>query len=121
MHHSRINVAQEQYKYLVQGEYVQFEWVETDSSDHEWQAGNVSGMNGGRLMCETRHSNRAQRGHDSGDGDDSDTRRQRRPRNQNPRGAPRQELVGPEGEVWEVVKRRKPDAHRGSSRGNRSD
>ena len=113
VHHSRINVAQEQYKYLVQGEYVQFEWVETDSSDHEWQAGNVSGMNGGRLMCETRHSNRVQRGQNSQGGENSDNRRPRRSR-QNMRGTQRQELVGPEGEVWEVVKRRKPSGSNGS-------
>lgn len=56
VHHSALNVGQEQYKYLVQGEYVEFDWSETDNSDeHKWQASNVCGMNGGKLMCETRN------------------------------------------------------------------
>lgn len=54
-HHSVINVDSQQYKYLVQGEYVEFELVKTDSTQHEWQASNVSGIKGGKLMCETRH------------------------------------------------------------------
>ena len=54
VHHSVISVENQQYKYLVQGEYVEFELVKTDSKVHEWQASNVSGINGGKLMCETR-------------------------------------------------------------------
>ena len=65
VHHSQINVEKEQYRYLVQGEYVQFNWVETSSnsksSEHPHQARNVSGVNGGKLMCETRHDNRSER------------------------------------------------------------
>ena len=55
VHHSIINVDNHQYKYLVQGEYVEFDMVRTDSSQHEWQASNVSGIRGGKLMCETRY------------------------------------------------------------------
>jgi CspA family cold shock protein len=55
VHHSTINVDNHQYKYLVQGEYVEFDMVKTDSSNHEWQASNVSGIKGGKLMCETRY------------------------------------------------------------------
>ena len=58
VHHSQVQVGKEQYRYLVQGEYVQFEWCDTETSDHRFQAGNVKGMNGGKLMCETRNENR---------------------------------------------------------------
>ena len=54
VHHSIINVENQQYKYLVQGEYVEFDMVRTESGHHEWQALNVSGIRGGKLMCETR-------------------------------------------------------------------
>jgi len=57
VHHSAIDVANPQYKYLVQGEYVSFELVKSSDLDskHEYFAGNVSGVNGGKLMCETRN------------------------------------------------------------------
>jgi len=54
VHHSSINVENQQYKYLVQGEYVQFTLVQTNGGKHEFQASNVSGINAGKLMCETR-------------------------------------------------------------------
>lgn len=54
VHHTAINVESQQYKYLVQGEYVSFDVVHTSSGNHEWQASNVSGVNNGKLMCETR-------------------------------------------------------------------
>jgi cold shock CspA family protein len=55
IHHTAINVENQQYKYLVQGEYVSFDVVHTSTGNHEWQASNVSGVNNGKLMCETRH------------------------------------------------------------------
>jgi len=54
VHHSVINVENQQYKYLVQGEYVQFNIIPTGGGKHEFQASNVSGINSGKLMCETR-------------------------------------------------------------------
>jgi CspA family cold shock protein len=54
VHHSAINIEQQQYKYLVQGEYVEFDMIKTESEKHEWQASHVSGIKGGKLMCETR-------------------------------------------------------------------
>jgi len=54
VHHSGIRVTSEQYKYLVQGEYVQFTVGKTEGGKHEYQADNVCGINGGKLMCETR-------------------------------------------------------------------
>jgi len=55
VHHSVIGVASQQYKYLVQGEYVDFELLATQGGTHEFQAINVVGIKGGKLMCETRH------------------------------------------------------------------
>ena len=55
VHHSSINVSDQQYKYLVQGEYVQFGLTTVQGGTHEFQATSVSGINGGKLMCETRH------------------------------------------------------------------
>ena len=54
VHHSALNVEGNQYKYLVQGEYVSFDLVK--SKDNSSCAGNVTGVNGGKLMCETKHS-----------------------------------------------------------------
>lgn len=54
-HHSSIKVDAQQYKYLVQGEYVEFGLSSVSSGDHEFQASDVSGIKGGKLMCETRH------------------------------------------------------------------
>ena len=54
-HHSAINVV-DQYKYLVQGEYVEFELVNTQNNpNHKVQASNICGINSGKLMCETRN------------------------------------------------------------------
>ena len=54
VHHSAVVVSSEQYKYLVQGEYVEFKLIHTVNGAHEYQAGDVSGIKGGKLMCETR-------------------------------------------------------------------
>jgi len=74
VHHTGVIVSTEQYKYLVQGEYVSFTMKESDNQDHPWQAGDVTGVLGGKLMCETRMENKRE----SNDGEDSD-RHQRRP------------------------------------------
>jgi CspA family cold shock protein len=58
VHYSTINVANPQYKYLVQGEYVEFELVKSQNDKHEFQATNVSGIKGGSIMCETRQLSR---------------------------------------------------------------
>lgn len=62
VHHSSICVDSEQYKYLVQGEYVDFSLMNVESErDHEYQAGEVCGIKGGKLMCETRRDTRTAR------------------------------------------------------------
>jgi hypothetical protein len=46
---------------LVQGEYVDFKLSETKSQEHEFHAEEVNGINGGKLMCETRRDFRVAR------------------------------------------------------------
>ena len=53
VHHTSINVEKKQYKYLVQGEYVEFEIIPVNNK-HQHQSHNISGINGGKLMCESR-------------------------------------------------------------------
>ena len=56
-HYSSINTDSSQYKYLVQGEYVQFDLVSTNNDKHEWHGTNISGIKGGLLMCQTHQQN----------------------------------------------------------------
>ena len=70
VHHSGVRTASEQYKYLVQGEYVSFTLKESDNDTHPFQADNLTGVCGGKLMCETRAEQRQQREeHESSTGD----------------------------------------------------
>jgi len=85
VHHSGIVVSDEQYKYLVQGEYVSFSLTESDNTDHPYQAGDVRGVLEGFLMCETRNANRQQK--DSDDDLETTTRRRVRPRGSGPRSS----------------------------------
>lgn len=70
-HHSEVKVSNDQYRYLVQGEYVAFDIVKTTNGKHEYQCANVKGMYGGQLICETRHEARVQykSGSSHGEGD----------------------------------------------------
>jgi len=43
-----------QYKFLLQGEYVEFSVVKPDSDKYEYHAVGVSGIFGGNIMCEIR-------------------------------------------------------------------
>ena len=54
IHYSTIRVTNSQYKYLVQGEYVEFEVEKSSSTTHEFQATAITGIKGGKLMCEMR-------------------------------------------------------------------
>lgn len=53
-HYSAIRVSDSQYKYLVQGEYVELGLAKPESGPHEFQAVDVCGVKGGPIMCETR-------------------------------------------------------------------
>ena len=73
VHHSAIKVAQEQYRYLSQGEYIEFVLSKltasgTGESKHEFQAVDVSGIKGGKLICETRWEAKASGSSGSGSG-----------------------------------------------------
>jgi len=69
-HHSSIVVGKEQFRYLVQGEYVEFTLSEIteEGSAHKYQTSNVHGIGGGFLMCETRFDAKQ---NDAEDGDNS--------------------------------------------------
>jgi cold shock CspA family protein len=54
VHFSSIRVNVSQYKYLVQGEYVEFELVKSTNTTHEFNAVDVTGVNGGLLMCQSQ-------------------------------------------------------------------
>ena len=56
-HYSAVKGEDDQYKYLVQGEYVDFDLVESKGEKHEFQAAAISGVMGGLTMCETHREN----------------------------------------------------------------
>jgi len=100
-HHSGITVSSEQYKYLVQGEYVSFSLRESDNDTHPYQAGDISGVCSGKLMCETRWENRQARDNNTEEGgEDVDTRQRRQPRRSRPRGGGPREY----GATWMLVR-----------------
>lgn len=80
VHYTSLSVNSEQYMYLVQGEYVEFELGKmAEGEKHEHQALKVTGVNRGVLMCETRRQNprprrRFVKPYDARDGE-RDTRR----------------------------------------------
>lgn len=57
IHYSSIRAESSQYKYLVQGEYVEFVLINTENGNHEFHATDVSGIKEGPLMCETHRLN----------------------------------------------------------------
>lgn len=109
VHHTGICVDSEQYKYLVQGEYVSFVLKLSDSSEHPYQAGSVKGVLEGPLMCETRFANRS-----TSEGDESQSRPRRRPRGRaRPRGGgPRD---GESSQSWVLERGSKNDAENSSA------
>ena len=72
-HYSTVKVVDSQYKYLVQGEYVEFELTESTNENHKYQATNVTGIQNGKLMCETRQQNRSQSRSNSDNANNADT------------------------------------------------
>ncbi len=62
VHHSDLRVKEEQYRYLVAGEYVEFSVTDMDRTDndkdHKYKAVDVTGIMSGTLMCEVRRVNR---------------------------------------------------------------
>jgi CspA family cold shock protein len=84
VHYSAIKVAKNQFRYLVQGEYVEFDLVKaTENSKHEFQADNISGIKGGSLMCEVQFANRPVKPEGSADEGFVAVQPKRKPRPQN--------------------------------------
>jgi CspA family cold shock protein len=54
VHYSSIRGESALYKYLVQGEYVDFDLIKSTNDKHEYQATNITGIKNGSIMCETR-------------------------------------------------------------------
>lgn len=53
VHHSQLCISDPNiYKFLMTGEYVQFEIGKSSDGKHEYQANQVTGVLGGKLMCE---------------------------------------------------------------------
>ena len=57
VHYSSLKVNNTQYRYLVQGEYVEFNLVKLDGEKYEFHAVDVSGIKGGPIMCESIRTN----------------------------------------------------------------
>jgi len=56
-HFSAINVVDDQFRYLVQGEYIEFDLTNDVSGKHDFVVSNISGIKGGSLMCEVQRNN----------------------------------------------------------------
>ena len=54
VHYSSIKSDASHYKYLTQGEYVDFSLTKPANEKHEYHAVDVSGVKGGPILCETR-------------------------------------------------------------------
>ena len=112
VHHSAIAVASQQYKYLVQGEYVELNVVKAQGGSHEYQAVDVAGIKGGKLMCETRFDFKAARNNykttSEKESETVDAPKQRAPRvrGEGPRDSEKQRVSvkdSDEKKAWTVV------------------
>ena len=54
VHHSSLSVSNDQYRYLIIGEYVDFFLERSNNNTHQFQSVDVTGIRRGPLMCETR-------------------------------------------------------------------
>lgn len=108
-HHSATTVSSEQYRYLVQGEYVHFTVSASSGGKHSVQASNITGINGGQLMCETRNEARIASENNRSDGVGGERARargegpragHRRPRND---GDERRASTGTENTAWALT------------------
>ena len=99
VHWKSLDVGNEQYKYLVNGEYIHLKINYTPDGQHSYQASNVTGVDGGQLMCETRNQENESRR--DGEGDQESQPRQQRGGQRRPRGMQTREAR--EGEVWQLV------------------
>ena len=54
VHYTSIGVDNQQYRFLTQGEYVDFSLVKSNTEKYEYLAKNITGVKGGPILCETR-------------------------------------------------------------------
>jgi cold shock CspA family protein len=53
-HYSNLKLEKSQYRYLVQGEYIQFDLVKPEKGTHEFHAVNITGVCNGPIMCQVK-------------------------------------------------------------------
>jgi cold shock CspA family protein len=58
VHHTSIHVNGNHYKYLVEGEYVEYTLENVNSREHKCHAVDITGIKRNTLMCETRNNTR---------------------------------------------------------------
>lgn len=110
VHHSALNVEKEQFRYLVEGEYISFEWSASgkDSEQHKWHATSVTGVCGGPLLCETQNESRLNATHSSSkddrDGSEDSGNSSARPQRRYHGGGPR--FTDSKGEEYRLVRNR---------------
>ena len=116
VHWNSLSVDKEQYRYLVNGEYVSFKITFNKDAKHPYQAEEVRGVNGGNLMCETRNEQLRSRPQNTRNTTASGTGHRRvNPRGRGPRngrrtqGPPRPTFVDENGETWVKVTSRRGD------------
>jgi len=115
IHWKSLDVANEQYKYLVNGEYVNLKINFTPNGEHSYQACNVTGIGGGLLMCETRnYENESKR---DAEGEQERPRRNER-QNRQTSGVHRPREAR-DGEVWQLVRGGGRGSAGGRGRSNR--
>jgi cold shock CspA family protein len=116
VHFSSIKIADPQYLYLVQGEYVNFDLNKIESDKYEYHAVNVHGINGGSIMCELRRSQpegQRPRGPPRGPPRSSEPRPKREPREERERparetGSSRRRVSDTDEDGFERVVRKRP-------------
>lgn len=74
VHHSALTVEKDQFRYLVDGEYVSFVWSNSgkESEGRKWQASSVTGVCSGPLLCETQNASRENSSSRDGDDDEDE-------------------------------------------------
>lgn len=75
VHHTQLTVEKDQFRYLVDGEYVTFVWSDSGKEDenHKWHATNVTGICSGPLLCETQNESRLSSSSRDGGGGEGDS------------------------------------------------
>ena len=113
VHHQHIQVENEQYKYLVQGEYVTFSLADAEN-DHKYQAVVVRGVSRGSLMCETYKTNQTTRPQKQ-----PFVKRQRHQTKQHVHHSTQQTATTIDGEEWILMKRVTKPSQNTRGRGGR--